>query len=52
MVDRILRDLKVPVLSGLTIGHTPDQLTLPIGVMAELDAGLGTLTVLESATVA
>ena len=52
VVDRILRDLKVPVLSGLTIGHTPDQLTLPIGVMAELDAGLGTLTVLESATVA
>ena len=52
VVDRILGDVKVPVLSGLTIGHTPDQLTLPIGVMAELDAGLGTLTVVEPATVA
>lgn len=52
VVDRILGDVKVPVLSGLTIGHTPDQLTLPIGVMAELDAGLGTLTITEAATVA
>lgn len=52
VVDRILGELKVPVLSGLTIGHTDDQLTLPLGVMAELDAGVGTLTITESATVA
>lgn len=52
VVDRILGELKVPVLSGLTIGHTDDQLTLPVGVMAEMDAGMGTLTITESATVA
>ena len=51
VVDRILGDLKIPVLSGLTIGHTDDQLTLPLGVMAEMDAGLGTLTITEPATV-
>ena len=42
--------LDVPVLAGMTIGHTDDQLTLPEGVMAELDAGKGTLTLLEAAT--
>ena len=51
VVDRILGELKVPVLSGLTIGHTDDQLTLPEGVMAELDADAGTLTIEEAATV-
>ncbi len=52
VVDRILGTLRIPVLSGLTIGHTDDQLTLPIGVMAALDADKGTLTIEESATVA
>ncbi len=50
-VDAILRTLKTPVLSGLTIGHTDDQLTLPEGVMATLDADRGTLTVDEAACV-
>lgn len=51
IVDRILGNLNVPVLSGLTIGHTDDQLTLPLGVMATLDADKGQLIVEESATV-
>jgi muramoyltetrapeptide carboxypeptidase len=50
--DNILGDLKVPVLTGLTIGHTEDQLTLPLGVMASLDADRGTLTLEEPALVA
>jgi len=49
VLDNILGDLKVPVLYGLTIGHTDDQLTLPLGVQATLDAGAGTLTIEESA---
>lgn len=49
VVQNILGGLDVPVLSGLVIGHTDDQLTLPLGVEAELDADAGTLTILESA---
>ncbi|MDX1982224.1 MAG: LD-carboxypeptidase [Bryobacteraceae bacterium] len=49
VVDRILGKLRVPVLSGLTIGHTSDQLTLPLGVMTTLDADRGTLTIEEAA---
>ena len=51
VVLNILGKLDIPVLSGLTIGHTDDQLTLPEGVMAELDASGLKLTILEAATV-
>jgi muramoyltetrapeptide carboxypeptidase len=51
VVDAILGDLKIPVLSGLTIGHTTDQLTLPLGVMALLDADKGELTIEEAGVV-
>jgi muramoyltetrapeptide carboxypeptidase len=41
------RALGAPAVSGLMIGHVADQTTLPIGCLAELDAGAGTLTLLE-----
>jgi muramoyltetrapeptide carboxypeptidase len=46
-VDNLLARLKVPVLAGLTIGHTADQATLPYGVQATLDADKGELIVEE-----
>lgn len=49
VLDNVLGKLKIPVLSGLTIGHTNDQLTLPIGVSATLDADKGELIIEESA---
>jgi muramoyltetrapeptide carboxypeptidase len=51
VVDNIFGTMKVPVLSGLTIGHTDDQLTLPMGMMATLDADKGELNIEESALV-
>lgn len=48
-LDAILGDLKIPVLFGLTIGHTADQLTLPLGVKATLDTEKGTVMIEESA---
>jgi muramoyltetrapeptide carboxypeptidase len=41
--------LDVPVLAGLPIGHEPDNWTLPLGVMARLDADAGTLELLAGA---
>lgn len=52
VLDNILGGLKIPVLSGLTIGHTADQLTLPLGVMATLDADRGELAIEESGVTA
>jgi len=45
VLNNILGNLRVPVLYGLTIGHTDDQLTLPLGVAATLDASHGTLEI-------
>lgn len=51
VLDNLLAGLKIPVLSGLTIGHTDDQATLPLGVAATLDSEKGELSIEESATV-
>ncbi len=51
-LDMVLKDLGVPVLSGLVLGHTDDQLTVPLGVTAALDATRQTLSVLEPGVVA
>ena len=48
VLDEILGQLRVPVLSGLTFGHTDDQLTLPLGAMAALDADKGELVIEEA----
>lgn len=51
VLDEILGLLRIPVVTGLTIGHTADQLTLPLGVTATLDASRGEITLEESAVV-
>lgn len=48
--DKIARSGK-PLITGFPFGHVHGPLTLPFGVMAELDADQQTLTYLESATV-
>ncbi len=48
VADFYFKDLDCPALYGMTIGHTANQLTLPLGIEAELDADSGTLSVLES----
>ena len=50
VLDNILGGLKIPVLSGLVFGHTDDQLTLPLGVTASLDAANQALVIEEAAT--
>lgn len=44
-----LHDVGVPVASGFPFGHVDDNWTLPVGVRARLDAGAGTLALLEGA---
>ncbi len=48
VIDYLLGDLNIPVLYGLSFGHTVDQVTLPLGALAQLDADKQTLTVEES----
>ena len=52
-IDEIVRDIVAPagkpVLANMSIGHMDTKITLPLGVRCELDAGAGTLTIVESA---
>ena len=43
-----LSSLSVPSVYGYSFGHISRQMTLPIGVLAKLDTGAKTLTLLES----
>ena len=45
-VERVLRPLPLPILAGLPFGHGVPNLPLPIGGLAEVDAGAGTLRLL------
>lgn len=51
VLDRVFAKVKVPVFHGLLIGHTADQITLPLGVMALMDADRKELTIEEAAVV-
>ncbi len=49
VIESRLKQLKVPSVIGVPIGHMEDKWTLPIGIKAKLDADNGSLTILESA---
>ena len=52
-LEETLRDnlepLRIPVGYGFSFGHISNQFTIPLGIRARLDAGAGTLTLLEPA---
>jgi muramoyltetrapeptide carboxypeptidase len=52
-LDEVLRSYfeprNIPVAHGFPVGHVQEQWTLPIGVMAELDASRGELSILDAA---
>jgi len=54
-LEDVLRDRfgagPAPAISGLSFGHIEQKMTLPIGVMATLDADAGTVEILEGAVV-
>ncbi len=51
VLDAMLKPLTIPVFYGLTFGHTDDQLTLPLGVLATMDADQGTLELKEAGSI-
>ena len=48
-LDQHLQPLTVPSVSGYSFGHIRDQFTLPMGILATLDAERQTVTLLEAA---
>jgi muramoyltetrapeptide carboxypeptidase len=52
-LEEILTDhfkpLGIPAFHGSMIGHVKDKFTVPLGIEVEIDAGLGTIAMLEPA---
>jgi muramoyltetrapeptide carboxypeptidase len=48
LIDEYLGRLEIPVLAGFPAGHAQYNLTLPMGALAEVDAGSCRVTILES----
>lgn len=51
LLEEITRDWPIPLTAGFPFGHVHRNLTLPIGIPAELDAKQGTLSLLEACVV-
>ncbi|MFB0873004.1 MULTISPECIES: LD-carboxypeptidase [unclassified Sphingobium] len=49
VLQQHLEPLGVPAFQGAQFGHVANQYSLPMGVMAEMDAGAGTIRLLEAA---
>ena len=47
VIDNLIAPLEIPCFSGFMIGHTKDQLTLPSGIKAVMDADKGILKINE-----
>lgn len=47
VLDQRLGALEVPAFQGAMIGHISAQVSIPVGVMAEIDADAGTIRMLE-----
>jgi muramoyltetrapeptide carboxypeptidase len=45
VLGEIVRELKVPCIAGIPVGHIAEQWTIPLGAMATLDADACALNV-------
>lgn len=50
LLEHYLAPLGVPAFRGANIGHVANQLSLPVGARVEIDAGLGSIRILEPVT--
>ena len=48
VLEHHLGGLGIPSFQGAAIGHIPGQISLPVGVEAEIDAGKGSIRMLEA----
>lgn len=49
VIDHHFKNRNYPVVKGFSVGHIRDKFTMPIGVLAEIDASIPALTILEKA---
>ncbi len=48
VLEHHLGKLGIPAFQGAQIGHIPGQISIPVGIEAEIDASTGTIRILEA----
>ncbi len=51
VIDHYIKPLEIPAFSGAMIGHIDDNITLPNGIKAEINADAGTIQLLAPAVI-
>ncbi|WP_439476944.1 S66 peptidase family protein [Brevundimonas sp.] len=51
MLEEVLEGTEFPVLNAVSLGHTPEKVTLPVGAMAELNSGTERFSIVEAVTI-
>jgi muramoyltetrapeptide carboxypeptidase len=51
LLNTLASDLDIPLTTGFPVGHGLTNLALPLGMAAELDTSLMTLSILESCVI-
>ncbi len=51
VIDHYIKPLEIPAFTGAMIGHIDDNITLPNGIRAEINAESGTIQLLEKAVI-
>jgi muramoyltetrapeptide carboxypeptidase len=50
LIEEMFKDFNIPVLAGFEVGHSKTNITIPMGIRAELDADRQRVTFHETAT--
>ena len=50
IIRALFEDMQIPILGGVDIGHSDENMTIPMGIQATLDTDQGALIYQEAAT--
>lgn len=51
VIEQLYSKLNIPIMIGMPFGHVKDKLTLPLGILAEIDTNNRSLTILERSVI-
>jgi len=51
VIEQLYSKLNIPILIGMPFGHVKDKLTLPLGILSEIDTNNRSITILERSVI-
>jgi len=51
VIEQLYSKLNIPIMVGMPFGHVKDKLTLPLGILSEIDTNNRSITILERSVI-